>query len=188
MTVHPPSTCCTSRAATPCQHFRAQALLPRLQAVSPRITGVAARFVHLGLAATRRSTAPTPTQLAALLRYGDPYAGAGRRRADRRDAAPGHRVALGLQGHRHRAQLRPARSSRVERVTEYRLTLKTRPARRQPSRSTPTSCAGRGRAAARPHDRKRAARRAKTPRTCSTSCRRSRWRTSTCWAAAARRW
>ena len=35
--------------------------------------------------------------------------GAADGRADRRHAAAGHRVALGVQGHRHRAQLRPGR-------------------------------------------------------------------------------
>jgi phosphoribosylformylglycinamidine synthase len=55
--------------------FRARALLPRLQAVSGRIVGVSARFVHV--------VAPEPGQQAAeldrlgeLLRYGDPFDGA----------------------------------------------------------------------------------------------------------------
>ena len=54
--------------------FRARQLLPQLQAVHPRITGIAARFVHL----VASDTAPDATQqkqLAALLTYGEPYAG-----------------------------------------------------------------------------------------------------------------
>jgi len=54
--------------------FRAQALLPRLQAVSPRIAGVHARHVHWVW-----SEAPLAREAAdkagALLRYGDAYAG-----------------------------------------------------------------------------------------------------------------
>ncbi|HJV62902.1 MAG TPA: phosphoribosylformylglycinamidine synthase, partial [Albitalea sp.] len=54
--------------------FRAQALLPRLQAISARIAGIAARHVHwvwsdAPLAGAERD------KVAALLRYGDPYAG-----------------------------------------------------------------------------------------------------------------
>ena len=54
--------------------FRVQQLLPRLQGIHEKITGVAARFLHLvasdaALADTER------TQLAGLLTYGDPYAG-----------------------------------------------------------------------------------------------------------------
>jgi phosphoribosylformylglycinamidine synthase len=52
--------------------FRARALLPRLQAVSPRIVGVAARFVHVVLP---EAVAPDADKLAGLLRYGDPYRG-----------------------------------------------------------------------------------------------------------------
>jgi phosphoribosylformylglycinamidine synthase len=54
--------------------FKAQALLSALQAVSPRITAVAARHVHW--AWTDAALAQTETQrLAALLDYGDPYQG-----------------------------------------------------------------------------------------------------------------
>ena len=55
--------------------FRAQALLPRLQAVSPRITGVTARFVHWVCSDEPLARGDTD-KLDALLRYGDPYAGA----------------------------------------------------------------------------------------------------------------
>lgn len=54
--------------------FRAQQLQPALEAIHPKISGIAARFVHL----VATDAAPTPTEqerLAALLTYGDPYAG-----------------------------------------------------------------------------------------------------------------
>ena len=54
--------------------FRAQALLPQLQAVSPRITGVAARHVHWVWSESPLPE-PTRTTLASLLHYGDAYAG-----------------------------------------------------------------------------------------------------------------
>ena len=55
--------------------FRAQQLLPALQAVEPRINSVAARFVHLVASATVPS-ADLRDQLSALLAYGEPYQGA----------------------------------------------------------------------------------------------------------------
>jgi phosphoribosylformylglycinamidine synthase len=54
--------------------FRIQQLLPSLQAIHDKINGVAARFVHL----VTSEVAPAPalkSQLAALLTYGDPYSG-----------------------------------------------------------------------------------------------------------------
>jgi phosphoribosylformylglycinamidine synthase len=54
--------------------FRIQQLLPSLQAVHDKINGVAARFVHL----VTSDAEPAPAlkdQLAALLAYGEPYAG-----------------------------------------------------------------------------------------------------------------
>ncbi|MBB1076705.1 phosphoribosylformylglycinamidine synthase [Rhodoferax sp. 4810] len=54
--------------------FRVQQLLPQLQAVHDKITGIAARFVHL--VASDQAPSPALTgQLAALLTYGDPYTG-----------------------------------------------------------------------------------------------------------------
>ena len=56
--------------------FRAQQLQPALEAIHPKISGIAARFVHL----VATEAAPTPAEqerLAALLTYGDPYAGPG---------------------------------------------------------------------------------------------------------------
>ncbi len=54
--------------------FRARQLLPKLQAVHPKIKGVAARFVHVVHADTPLDV-PVQAQLAALLDYGDPYDG-----------------------------------------------------------------------------------------------------------------
>jgi phosphoribosylformylglycinamidine synthase len=54
--------------------FRAQQLLPALQAVHDKINGIAARFVHL-VASVDSPTAALNQQLAALLSYGDPYNG-----------------------------------------------------------------------------------------------------------------
>jgi phosphoribosylformylglycinamidine synthase len=54
--------------------FRIQQLLPALQAVHDKITGVAARWVHL--VATEAPPEPAlHAQLAALLTYGEPYCG-----------------------------------------------------------------------------------------------------------------
>jgi phosphoribosylformylglycinamidine synthase len=103
--------------------FRAQALLARLQAACPKVTGVSARHVHW--AWSDGALAPAALdKLAALLRYGDPAeADAGGElvvvmprlgtvspwASKATDIA--HNCGLGLH--------------RVERVTEYRLALKT---------------------------------------------------------------
>ncbi|MEF7617359.1 phosphoribosylformylglycinamidine synthase [Aquincola sp. MAHUQ-54] len=103
--------------------FRAQALLARLAAVSPRITGVAARHVHWVWSDAPLDDA-AQGKLAALLTYGDAYAGPAEGpvivvmprlgtvspwASKATDIA--HNCGLGIH--------------RVERVTEYRLTLKT---------------------------------------------------------------
>ena len=54
--------------------FRVQQLLPRLQAIHDRIDGIAARFVHL-VASHTEPDAATRERLSALLTYGDAYAG-----------------------------------------------------------------------------------------------------------------
>ncbi len=54
--------------------FRVQQLLPGLQAIHDKISGIAARFVHLVASDTAPST-ELKHQLGALLSYGDPYAG-----------------------------------------------------------------------------------------------------------------
>ncbi len=54
--------------------FRIQQLLPQLQAIHSKISGIAARYVHL--VASDAPLAPAlAEQLAALLQYGDPYSG-----------------------------------------------------------------------------------------------------------------
>ncbi len=102
--------------------FRARALLERIAAVAPRVAGIAARHVHW-VASDAPLDAAALDRLQALLTYGDPYAG----------ATDGELVVVmprlgtvspwaskatdiahncGLPVHR------------VERVTEFRLTLK----------------------------------------------------------------
>ena len=107
--------------------FRAQALLPKLQSVSSRITGVAARHVHWVW--TDEAVQPDAMRkLASLLRYGDAYEGPAGDAADSvlvvtmprlgtvspwasKATDIAHNCGLALH--------------RVERVTEYRLTVKT---------------------------------------------------------------
>ena len=103
--------------------FRAQQLQPALQAIHPKITGIAARFVHL----VATDTAPTPAErdrLAALLAYGDAYGG----------PADGPTIIvtprLGTVSPWASKATDIARNCglairRVERVTEYRLELKS---------------------------------------------------------------
>ena len=52
--------------------FRARQLLPRLQAVDPRIEGLSARFVHLVVTDHALDTAEQE-RYAALLGYGEPF-------------------------------------------------------------------------------------------------------------------
>jgi len=54
--------------------FRAQQLLPRLQALHDKVAGIGARYVHL-VAADHPPTPQETERLAALLTYGDPYQG-----------------------------------------------------------------------------------------------------------------
>ncbi|MDN3921794.1 phosphoribosylformylglycinamidine synthase [Roseateles violae] len=103
--------------------FRAQALLPRLQAVNERINGVAARHVHW-VWSDAALGAEDEAKLAALLNYGDAYEGGTEGAlvvvaprlgtvspwaSKATDIA--HNCGLGIH--------------RVERVTEYRITLKS---------------------------------------------------------------
>ena len=53
-------------------NFRVRQLLPKLQAIHERISGVSARFVHLVLSSTALD-AQLERQLGALLTYGEPY-------------------------------------------------------------------------------------------------------------------
>ncbi|RRS05688.1 phosphoribosylformylglycinamidine synthase [Aquabacterium soli] len=101
---------------------QAQALLPRLQAINPKIAGVHARHVHWVLADQALGQAEVD-KLAALLTYGDPYEGATEGElivvAPRLGTvSPWASKATDIA---HNCGL-PIR--RVERVTEVRLTLK----------------------------------------------------------------
>ena len=106
--------------------FRIQQLLPRLQAIDERITGLRARHVHL-VASAEPLAAADRDRLAALLTYGEPWPGDGDDAAPRLVVSPrlgtvspwaskatdiAHNCGIGLR--------------RVERVTEYRLDLKSR--------------------------------------------------------------
>ena len=108
--------------------FRAQPLLAALQGVHDKICGISARFVHLVVS----DTAPAPplhTQLAALLTYGDAYEGP----TEPTEGAlilvtprfgtvsPWASKATDIA---HNCGFRV---SRIERLVEYRLTLKTGP-------------------------------------------------------------
>ena len=103
--------------------FRAQALLPKLQAINPIIKGVAARHVHW-VCSPAPLTRDEHDKLDALLRYGERYTGptdgtlivvaprlgtVSPWASKASDIA--HNCALAIR--------------RIERVTEYRLTLKT---------------------------------------------------------------
>ncbi|WP_271009662.1 phosphoribosylformylglycinamidine synthase [Paucibacter sp. B51] len=105
--------------------FRAQALLPQLQAINERINGVQARHVHW-VWADAALDADAGAKLAALLNYGDAYVG----------GEDGHLVVVAPR----LGTVSPWASKatdiahncglnihRVERVTEYRITLKSGP-------------------------------------------------------------
>ena len=103
--------------------FRAQALLPRLQAVNERITGVQARHVHWVWSDTSLDD-DTKAKLAALLNYGDAYTGSSEGSlivvAPRLGTvSPWASKATDIA---HNCGLN---IHRVERVTEYRITLKS---------------------------------------------------------------
>lgn len=107
-------------------NFRVQQLLPALQAVSDKIAGIAARFVHL--AATEAPLdKPLADKLAALLTYGDPYSGPTQRDADGPTIVVSPRFgtvspwASKATDIAHNCGLAV---KRVERLVEYRLTLK----------------------------------------------------------------
>lgn len=103
--------------------FRAQALLPRLQAVNPRITAVHARHVHW-VWSDHPLAGAEHDKLQALLRYGDPYSGPAEGAllvvAPRLGTvSPWASKATDI-AHNCGLAIR-----RVERVTEYRLALKS---------------------------------------------------------------
>ena len=103
--------------------FRIQQLLPRLAQISPHIQGLAARFVHL-VATEQPLQGDQQQTLAALLAYGDPYAGP----ADGPVIIVSPRLgtvspwASKATDIAHNCGLA---LKRVERITEYRLVLKT---------------------------------------------------------------
>ncbi|CAN7454868.1 phosphoribosylformylglycinamidine synthase [Acidovorax sp. LjRoot129] len=103
--------------------FRAQQLQPALEAIHPKISGIAARFVHL----VATDAAPTPAEherLSALLTYGDPYTGL------EDGAAILVTPRLGTLSPWASKATDIARNCgiamrRVERITEYRISLKS---------------------------------------------------------------
>jgi phosphoribosylformylglycinamidine synthase len=64
----------TFEGASALSDFRIAQVLPRLAEISPQIVGIAARFVHLVATAAPLADAQKQT-LSALLTYGEPYAG-----------------------------------------------------------------------------------------------------------------
>lgn len=102
--------------------FRAQQLQPALEAIHPKITGIAARYVHL----VATDDQPSPAELdrlTALLTYGDPYAG------PEQGAAIVVTPRLGTLSPWASKATDIARNCgiairRVERITEYRVSLK----------------------------------------------------------------
>jgi len=106
--------------------FRAQQLLTDLVAIHPKITGIAARFVHL----VATDAAPTPAlqeRLQALLTYGDPYEG---------PQGPADGTALVVTPRLGTISPWASKATdiarncglevfRVERITEYRVVLKS---------------------------------------------------------------
>jgi len=103
--------------------FRAQALLPRLQAINERVTGISARHVHWVWSETALS-GEDQDKLAALLNYGDAYEGA----TDGQVVVVAPRLgtvspwASKATDIAHNCGLAV---KRVERVTEYRIKLKS---------------------------------------------------------------
>lgn len=102
--------------------FRAQQLQPALAAIHPKIDGIAARFVHL-VAGDAASDAAARERLAALLTYGEPYAG------------PGDGMVLYVTPRLGTVSPWASKATdiahncglavrRIERITEYRISLK----------------------------------------------------------------
>ena len=115
---------CNFEGGSALSHFRAQQLLPRLQAISKNIHAIAARYVHLAAFDQQPST-ELQQKMAKLLDYGEPYSGpsvgvllvvAPRLGTVSPWASKASDIAhnCGLAVHR------------VERIVEYRLTLSSR--------------------------------------------------------------
>jgi len=113
----------TFEGASALSDFRMAQLLPRLATVSPQIQGISARFVHLVATTTPLQDAQKKT-LSALLTYGEPYAGP----TDGPVIVVSPRIGTVSPwaskatdiAHNCGFDVR-----RVERLTEYRLTLKS---------------------------------------------------------------
>jgi phosphoribosylformylglycinamidine synthase len=113
----------TFEGASAISDFRIAQLLPRLAAISPQIQGISARFVHL-VATTTPLAEAHKQSLSALLTYGEPYAGptdgpvivVSPRLGT---VSPWASKATDI-AHNCGFEVR-----RVERLTEYRLTLKS---------------------------------------------------------------
>ncbi|WP_341903881.1 phosphoribosylformylglycinamidine synthase [Polaromonas sp. YR568] len=109
--------------------FRIQQLLPRLQAIEGKISGISARFVHW-VATESEPTPALKAQLAALLTYGEPCpaAPAGADRSGDLTLLVSPRVgtvspwASKATDIAHNCGLAV---KRIERITEYRITLKS---------------------------------------------------------------
>ena len=108
--------------------FRAQQLLTDLVAIHPKITGVSARFVHLvateGDASAGAAAPALQERLSALLTYGDPYEGSGEGTAfivtpRMGTISPWASKATDI------ARNCGLEVFRVERITEYRVGLKS---------------------------------------------------------------
>jgi phosphoribosylformylglycinamidine synthase len=113
----------TFEGASALSDFRIAQLLPRLAAISPQIQGISARFVHL-VATTEPLQDSQKQTLSALLTYGEPYSGP----VDGPLIVVSPRIGTVSPwaskatdiAHNCGFELR-----RVERLTEYRLTMKS---------------------------------------------------------------
>ncbi|WP_291913082.1 phosphoribosylformylglycinamidine synthase [Limnohabitans sp.] len=113
----------TFEGASALSDFRIAQLLPRLAAISPQIQGISARFVHL-VATTEPLQDGQKQTLSALLTYGEPYSGP----VDGPLIVVSPRIGTVSPwaskatdiAHNCGFELR-----RVERLTEYRLTMKS---------------------------------------------------------------
>ncbi|MGB4357204.1 MAG: phosphoribosylformylglycinamidine synthase [Limnohabitans sp.] len=113
----------TFEGASALSDFRMAQLLPRLATVSPQVQGISARFVHLVATTTPLQDAQKKT-LSALLTYGEPYAGP----TDGPVIVVSPRIGTVSPwaskatdiAHNCGFDVR-----RIERLTEYRLTLKS---------------------------------------------------------------
>ena len=107
--------------------FRAQRILPQLQAIESKIVGISARFVHL-VATDGPPSEAAKTQLAALMTYGEPCPAATAKPVDTvlfvvsprfGTVSPWASKATDIA---HNCGLA---IKRIERITEYRIALKS---------------------------------------------------------------